>query len=105
VSGEVLVGRDSTQGGVVHLAAGVSVKSSAYEHREYDPLVNARAHQLGKSRVILNRSVDKQYRKLLEYLCHKNVSSFTANDYMAVTYHLLLQVGLCECASEWWCCG
>lgn len=59
--------------------------------------MNARAHQLGKDRKIMNKSVDRQYRKLLETLCYKKQSDLSPHDYMALTYHLLLQV--CECVS------
>jgi hypothetical protein len=39
-----------------------------YEHLEYAPLVNARAHQLGAKRKILDRAFDEQYRKFLSTL-------------------------------------
>lgn len=59
---------------------------------EFAPLVNARAHQLGRSRRIMNKAVEQQYRRLLEVLCYKPADALTPSDYMAVTYHLLLQV-------------
>lgn len=63
---------------------------SAYEHLEYSPLVNARAHQLGVKRRILNKAVERQYRSLLHVLCNKSTAEVSAADLMAVTYHLLL---------------
>ena len=68
---------------------------NAYEHREYDPIVNARAHQLGKRRRIMNRTVDRQYRRLLEVLCYKRQQDITKDDLLAVTYFQLLQVWMC----------
>ena len=42
-----------------------------YQHREYWPLVNARAHQLGAERRILNPNFSEQYRKLLLTLAYR----------------------------------
>jgi hypothetical protein len=63
----------------------------AYEHLEYSPLVNARAHQLGVKRRILNKAVERQYRTLLHVLSCKPREAVNAADLLAVTYHLLLQ--------------
>jgi len=64
---------------------------AAYEHLEYSPLVNARAHQLGVRRRILNKAVERQYRMLLHVLAAKRTTNISAADLLAVTYHLLLQ--------------
>jgi hypothetical protein len=63
----------------------------AYEHLEYNPLVNARSHQFGSSRKILNSSVSKQYRSLLLMLVSKKSANVTSDDILALVYHLLLQ--------------
>jgi hypothetical protein len=62
-----------------------------YEHLEYFPLVNARAHMLGKDRKILNNRFAEQYKSLCRILCYKPRKKFDAEDIMAVTYYLLLQ--------------
>lgn len=60
-----------------------------YQHLEYKPLVNARAHQLGKTRKILNDAFWTQYHGLLGVLrYHKEL---TNNDLLGLTYYLLLQ--------------
>jgi hypothetical protein len=56
---------------------------------DYKPLVNSRAHQLGRRRQILNDRFDVQYHSLLRILSyHRELSD---DDLMAVTYYLLLQ--------------
>ena len=62
---------------------------SAYEHKEYDPVVNARAFQLGDTRQIMNRSISAQYRRLLWCMAHNPTPSDM--DRIAVVYHMLLQ--------------
>jgi hypothetical protein len=42
-----------------------------YEHLEYAPLVNARAHRLGATRRILNDRFAEQYRKFLRTLTYR----------------------------------
>ncbi|MDM8525676.1 hypothetical protein QUF80_20080 [Desulfococcaceae bacterium HSG8] len=65
------------------------VERKTYQHMEYKPLVNARAHQLGKRQKILNDRFYEQYHRFLEYLSYR--PSLTGDDLMAVTYYLLLQ--------------
>ncbi len=65
------------------------VERRAWELLEYDPLVNARAHQLGAQRKIVNPAVYRQYMGLLDILAHK--PGFDANDRMTIVYYLLLQ--------------
>lgn len=60
-----------------------------FEHLEYKPLVNARAHQLGAERQILNPRLRAQYERLLSLLSHRR--NLTSDDALAVTYYLLLQ--------------
>ncbi len=65
------------------------IERRAYEHLEYSPLVNQRAHRLGSERRIANPDVLAQYHALLEILAHK--PQLDAMDSMSVTYHLFLQ--------------
>ena len=65
------------------------VARHTYEHLEYKPLVNARAHSLGKRRQIVNDRLFEQYHKFLKVLSyHKELND---TDLLAVTYYLLLQ--------------
>jgi hypothetical protein len=61
----------------------------AYEHLEYSPLVNQRAHRLGNEARIANPAVLTQYRALLDCLAHK--PALDATDHMSVAYYLFLQ--------------
>ena len=65
------------------------VERKAYEHLEYSPLVSARAHRLGKKRVIVNDKFFRQWQKLMTVLRYR--PRLDAEDRMAVTYYLLLQ--------------
>ena len=60
-----------------------------YQHREYWPLVNARAHQLGAERRILNPNFSEQYRKLLFTLAYQ--PNLTDDSHLVLTYYMLLQ--------------
>jgi hypothetical protein len=60
-----------------------------YEHLEYTPLVNARAHALGQRRHIVNARLHEQYHQFLKLLSYR--SPLTDDDKLAVTYALLLQ--------------
>ncbi|MCD4825088.1 MAG: hypothetical protein K8S55_10800 [Phycisphaerae bacterium] len=60
-----------------------------YQHIEYLPLVNARSHQLGNVRKIVNERLSKQYHQLLKVLSyHRGLDD---DALMAVTYYMLLQ--------------
>ena len=59
------------------------------EHLEYSPFVNARAHQLGASRTILNDRLHAQYTGILRSIAHQ--PGLTPETQLAVTYYLLLQ--------------
>ncbi len=65
------------------------IERRTYEHLEYKPLVNARAHSLGKRRQIVNDRFHWQYHRTLEELCFE--PQLGQEDLMAVTYYLLLQ--------------
>jgi hypothetical protein len=65
------------------------IERRSYEHLEYSPLVNQRAHRLGSERRIANPDVLAQYHTLLEILAHK--PQLDAMDSMSVTYQLFLQ--------------
>jgi 5-hydroxyisourate hydrolase-like protein (transthyretin family) len=61
----------------------------AYQHLEYKPLVNARAHSLGKRRQIVNDRLDEQYHRFLHLLGYR--PQLNDDDRLAATYYLLLQ--------------
>jgi len=65
------------------------VVRKSYQHMEYSPLVNARAHRLGKKRTILNDRFFAQYERLMKVLGYR--ASLDDDDLMAATYYLLLQ--------------
>ncbi len=65
------------------------VERDWYQHREYWPLINARAHQLGPQRKILNPNFFAQYQELMSVLAHQR--SLNDDDQLAVTYYMLLQ--------------
>ena len=60
-----------------------------YQHREYWPLVNARAHQLGADRRILNPNFAQQYRKLLLAMAYRR--DLSDDSHLVLTYYMLLQ--------------
>jgi len=61
----------------------------SYQHLEYWPLVNARAHQLGKARQILNDRFYAQHLALMKVLSYR--PALDDEDLMSVTCYLLLQ--------------
>jgi hypothetical protein len=69
-----------------------------YEHREYWPLVNARAHALGARRQLTNAVILAQYQSWLDYLAYR--PSFDADDRMGIVYYLLVQDRVDE-ALQW----
>lgn len=60
-----------------------------YQHLEYAPLINARAHALGKGRSILNNRFHAQYDRLMHVLRYR--PALTQDDILAVSYYLFLQ--------------
>jgi len=95
------VGRYFRSGVLVHDDAEPAV--TGYQHLEYSPLLNARAHPLRlgegggqgekKSLTIQNVQFAQQYAKLLAYLSERVGGSerFTAAHKLSLTYYLLLQ--------------
>jgi hypothetical protein len=61
----------------------------AYEHLEYAPLINARAHRLGARRQILNDGLAAQYTRFLDLVAHRPAP--TSEDLLAATAYLLAQ--------------
>jgi len=65
------------------------IERRSYEHLEYSPLVNQRAHRVGAENRIPNPVLRGQYQHLLDILAHK--PSLDAMDQMSVVYYLFLQ--------------
>ena len=65
------------------------VARRSYQHLEYSPLVNARAHQLGRERKIVNPQLHAQYHSFLRVL--RYVPALDDEDRLDLAYHLLLQ--------------
>ncbi len=70
------------------------VERRTYQHMEYSPLVNARRHQLGRRRKIVNHRFYAQYMRLMKVLTYREKLDDT--DLMAVTYYMLLQDRVAE---------
>ncbi len=70
------------------------VERHSYEQLDYMPVVNARTHQLGSTRRILNNRFRAQYHRLMRVLSQRRER--TAEDLMSVTYYLLLQDRVAE---------
>lgn len=60
-----------------------------YEHLEYKPLVNSRAHSLGKRRQIMNRQFHEQYHKTLQQLAYER--ELNDDDRLSMAHYLMLQ--------------
>ena len=60
-----------------------------YFHSEFWPLINARNHRVGSNRKILNPEFHQQYHKLMNVLA--NERDLNDENYLAVTYYMLLQ--------------
>ncbi len=73
------------------------VAQGSYQHLEYSPLINARAHLLGSQRTILNDRFREQYQQLLNVLAHQ--AKLSEEDQLAVCYYLVLQDRLTEAAA------
>lgn len=65
------------------------VEQKTYEFFEYEPLVNARVHQLGKRRQILNNRFSAQYNRLLNIVAFS--SEVDSQTKMGLCYYMLLQ--------------
>lgn len=65
------------------------VERRTYQHLEYSPLINARAHTLGASRVILNDKLRAQFDAFCRVLsCRPALGD---EDHLAAAYYLALQ--------------
>ena len=69
-----------------------------YQHLEYAPLVNPRAHPVGEKRKILNANFRAQYQRWMAVLSYKAAPSDA--DELAVAYYLTLQDRVAE-ALDW----
>lgn len=67
-----------------------AVRLHHIEHLEYSPVVNARAHQVGAKRTILNDKLKAQYDKFVESLTLKP-APLGYEDLAALCYYMLLQ--------------
>ncbi|MFZ4765901.1 MAG: hypothetical protein ACOYMN_13205, partial [Roseimicrobium sp.] len=65
------------------------IERRSYEHLEYSPLVNQRAHRVGNEWRIANPALLEQYTHLLGIIAHK--PQLDAMDSMSVAYFLFLQ--------------
>ncbi|HNX33654.1 MAG TPA: hypothetical protein PKM57_03440 [Kiritimatiellia bacterium] len=65
-----------------------------YQHLEYAPLVNPRAHQVGARRTILNAPFREHYQRFMRVLSYKPKPD--AADTLAVAYYMALQDRVAE---------
>ncbi|NLG34189.1 MAG: transcription antitermination protein NusB [Lentisphaerae bacterium] len=69
-----------------------------YQHLEYAPLINPRAHPVGAKRKILNAAFLAQYQNLMTVLSQK--AALSDVDELAVAYYMTLQDRVAE-ALDW----
>jgi hypothetical protein len=65
------------------------IERGRYQHVEFEPLFNARAHGLGGRREILDEGLAGQYQELLRILAYR--PQLSDSERLDVTYYLLLQ--------------
>ncbi len=65
------------------------IQRESYQHLDFDPMINARAHPFGDRREILDQDMAHQYLGLLNVLKYR--PSLTDADWLDVTYYLMLQ--------------
>lgn len=65
------------------------IERRVYEHLEYKPLVNNRAHIVGGARKILNNRIRSQYQRLLTILSQK--ARLDDEEQLSTIYYLFLQ--------------
>jgi hypothetical protein len=70
-----------------------------YEHLEYRPLVNARAHSLGHVRQIVNGPIHEQYHRFLKLLTYR--PKLSDDEQLAACCYLLLQDRIEDAANAW----
>jgi len=76
------------------LVATEPVERRWYQHLEYAPLINARAHPLGGRRKILNAALEAQYRAFLATLTY--VAQANEDQLVVAAYYALLQDRVAE---------
>lgn len=74
------------------------VHRKTYEHLEYDPLVNPRAHRVGARREILNPALREQYMAYLHQAMFR--TRLDAAERLALVYSLVLQDRLEEALDQ-----
>ena len=74
------------------------VHRKTYEHLEYDPLVNPRAHRVGARREILNPAVREQYTAFLNQAMYR--AELDAAERLGLVYSLVLQDRLEEAVEQ-----
>lgn len=74
------------------------VETKAYEHLEYAPLVNPRAHDVGEKRKILNLALREQYRSFLAVNLYRD--ELDAHERLALVYYLQVQDRLVEAMEQ-----
>lgn len=65
------------------------IERYTYQHLEYSPLINQRAHRVGAENAITNPVVRGQYQSLLQIFAHK--PRLDAGDELSLVYYLFLQ--------------
>ena len=65
------------------------IERRTYEHLEYSPLVNQRAHRVGPEHRIANPVIRAQYQQLLGILAYR--PTLDPMDQLSLVYHLFLQ--------------
>jgi len=65
------------------------IERRTYEHLEYSPLVNQRAHRIGPEHRIANPIIRDQYQRLLGILTYR--PKLDPMDQLSIVYHLFLQ--------------
>jgi len=68
-----------------------------YEHLEYKPLINARAHSLGQTRQIVNSRFNEQYHRAMKVLSYR--TKLSDDEQLEAAYYLLLQDRVEDAAS------
>ena len=69
-------------------------EADVFEHKEYWPMINARAHAKGGSATIANEALAKEYREFLDVLAAKK--SLSARDRLLAAVYLIAQDRVAE---------
>lgn len=73
-----------------HLLSPPNASMVALQHSEFDPVVNARVHQLGTKRGITNKRMNDQFQSLLQAAAYMS-QPLTEEVLLQLTYHLVVQ--------------